>query len=175
MDLQRIRDSLTPDSRIDLDDAWRRYRGGGGLEDEAAFEAWLAAQYPHAFDANRTRVEAPVEVSRVLPARFATAQFDAPTVLSERTETSAAASLLVSAMLSDYRQHATALAAQLPFANVLAPGWAPQAQAWLARHAPDAVTWSIESHMGFWEYPSAFNRRLLTFLRSADATARSTS
>jgi pimeloyl-ACP methyl ester carboxylesterase len=78
-------------------------------------------------------------------------------------------------MLSDYRQHATALAAQLPFANVLAPGSAPQAQAWLARHAPGAVTWSIESHMGFWEYPSEFNRRLLTFLRSADATARSTS
>ena len=86
MDLQRIRGSLTPQSGIDLDGAWRRYRGDGGLEDEDAFEAWLAAQFPHAFDANRTRIEMPVETSRVLPARFALADSDAPTVLSERTD-----------------------------------------------------------------------------------------
>src|SRR4051812_9485067 len=84
MDLQRIRGSLAPQSGLDLDAAWRRYRGDGGLEDEDAFEGWLAAQYPHAFDANRTRIESPVETSRVLPARFALADDEAPTVLSAR-------------------------------------------------------------------------------------------
>ena len=89
MDLQRIRGWLAADADIDLDAAWRRYRGDGGLEDADAFEAWLTTQYPHAFDANRTRVDMPVEVSRVLPARFASADSDAPTVLSERTYTPA--------------------------------------------------------------------------------------
>ncbi len=84
-----------------------------------------------------------------------------------QTETSVAASLLVSAMLSDYRQLAGDLAARLPFANVLTSQWSSQAQEWLALHAPGAITWGIPSHMAFWEGPDDFNRELLTFLRSA--------
>jgi serine/threonine protein kinase len=97
MDLQRIRASLAPDANVDLDAAWRRYRGDGGLEDEDAFEAWLATQYPHAFDANRTRIEQPVEVSRVMPARFSIAESEAPTVLSERNHTPARSEIAASA------------------------------------------------------------------------------
>ena len=84
-----------------------------------------------------------------------------------QTETSVAASLLVSAMLSDYRQVASDLAARIPFANVLTSRWSSQAQEWLCLHAPGAVTWGIRSHMAFWEDPDDFNRELLTFLRSA--------
>ncbi len=48
MDLQRIRSALSPAqlATFDLDTAWRRYRGGGGLEDEASFEVWLAELHP---------------------------------------------------------------------------------------------------------------------------------
>jgi hypothetical protein len=84
-----------------------------------------------------------------------------------QTTTAVAASLLISAMLSDYRKLAAAMAARLPVANVIAPGWSQPAHAWLARHTPQAVTWSIGSHMGFWERPSEFNPQLLTFLLSA--------
>src|SRR5579864_5794127 len=71
MDLQRIRNLLpAAQQAFDLDAAWRRYRGSGGLEDEAGFELWLAEQYPQVFDP-RTLVDAQVEVSRVMPARFA--------------------------------------------------------------------------------------------------------
>ncbi len=85
MDLQRFRDSLTPAQRtaIDVDVQWRRYRASGGFEDEAAFETWLAGQFPGVFGAPR---DEPVEVSRILPARFAHADArtldiaEAPTV-----------------------------------------------------------------------------------------------
>ena len=100
MDLQRIRSSMSDEQRaaVDLDAAWKRYRGTGGMEDEDAFENWLAEQYPQVFDPERTRAglpEMPVEVSMVLPARFsaaasANADSDAPTVLSERSYTPAA-------------------------------------------------------------------------------------
>ena len=85
MDLQRFRGSLTPAQRaaIDVDAQWRRYRASGGFEDEAAFETWLAGQFPQLFVA---RVDEHVEVSRILPARFAHADArtldiaEAPTV-----------------------------------------------------------------------------------------------
>jgi len=118
MDLQRIRSAMTPEQRaaVDLDAAWRRYRGAGGMEDDDAFENWLAENFPQAFDPNRTRVgvaakEQPVEVSLVMPARFqvqaapppadkaaadsrsgASPDSDAPTVLSERSYTPQASS-----------------------------------------------------------------------------------
>ncbi|HSN01315.1 MAG TPA: protein kinase, partial [Rudaea sp.] len=71
MDLQCFRDSLTPAQRaaIDVDAQWRRYRAQGGFEDEAAFETWLAGQFPQLFTAGGG--DEFVEVSRVLPARFA--------------------------------------------------------------------------------------------------------
>src|SRR5512135_3215053 len=71
VDLQRFRDSLTPAQRaaMDVDVQWRRYRAQGGFEDEAAFETWLAGQFPQLFAARGG--DEFVEVSRVLPARFA--------------------------------------------------------------------------------------------------------
>ena len=101
MDLQRIRDSLTPQQQaaIDLDAAWRRFRSNGGLDEDDVFESWLAEQYPQLFDLHRTLIDAPVEVSMVLPSRFAKiaanvpaddartfAETEAPTVLSGRSE-----------------------------------------------------------------------------------------
>jgi serine/threonine protein kinase len=104
MDLQRIRNLLpAAQQAFDLDAAWRRYRGSGGLEDEASFELWLAEQYPQVFDP-RTLADAQVEVSRVMPARFAAhgddartirqgahtlADSDAPTVVADRSYWSA--------------------------------------------------------------------------------------
>ena len=82
MDLQGIRNALTPEQQaaIDLDAAWRRYRGAGGLDDEAFFEAWLGEQYPELFDLHRTLVDAPVEVSLVMPARFGAVSGEARTL-----------------------------------------------------------------------------------------------
>jgi serine/threonine-protein kinase len=104
MDLQRIRSSLSPAqlATFDLDAAWRRYRGAGGFEDDDNFEAWLAEQYPDVFDPHRTLAEVQVEVSRVMPSRFAQAEdartlvddartladADAQTVLTDRTQIS---------------------------------------------------------------------------------------
>jgi len=85
MDLDRVRRALAAPQGIDLDAAWRRYRAGGGMEDEDAFLNWLAQEFPQAFDTAGTRVGAPVELSQVLPARFVPATDEAPTVLSERT------------------------------------------------------------------------------------------
>lgn len=75
MDLDRIRARLSSQQKasLDLDAAWKRYRGEGGLDESDAFEAWLAEQYPHLFDPLRTVADSPVEMSRVLPARFADA------------------------------------------------------------------------------------------------------
>lgn len=102
MDLQRIRRALSPDQRndIDLQAAWQRYSRDGGNDDEAAFRAWLAAQFPQAFDPPRTLVVGAraqvdeIEVSRILPSRFAArndatrvvADADAPTVLTGKEE-----------------------------------------------------------------------------------------
>ncbi len=91
MDLQRIRNSLPQQLRasIDLDAAWLRYRREGGLDEDDAFESWLAEQYPQIFDPQQTCTESPVEVSRILPSRFAAGspQTDpeTPTVLTERS------------------------------------------------------------------------------------------
>ena len=103
MDLQRIRNTLTPaqQAAFDLDTAWRRYRSEGGLDEDDSFEAWLAEQYPQVFDPLRTLTDAPVEVSIVLPSRFAAlvdgtrtipadaralADSESPTVLTDRTQ-----------------------------------------------------------------------------------------
>ena len=71
MDLQRFRERLPSGLRdtVDLNAAWLRYLAVGGLDEEDAFEQWLAEQ--RMFDARQTLAEAPVEVSIVLPSRFA--------------------------------------------------------------------------------------------------------
>jgi serine/threonine-protein kinase len=73
LDLQRIRNLLPPERQgaIDLHAAWVRYLGAGGLDDEDAFETWLAEEYPHLFQAQRSQADMQVEVSAVLPSRFA--------------------------------------------------------------------------------------------------------
>ncbi|MDR3385927.1 MAG: serine/threonine protein kinase [Rudaea sp.] len=107
MDLQRIRNALSPaqQAAVDLDAAWRLYRGAGGLDEDDAFESWLAGQYPQVFDSARAPVDTQVEVSMVLPSRFAMADAgltmpdsartladaDAPTVISSGTPSPAAA------------------------------------------------------------------------------------
>ncbi len=91
MDLQRIRNSLPQQQRasVDLDAAWLRYRREGGLDEDDAFESWLAAQFPQIFDPQQTLTEPLVEVSQVLPSRFTAAVADseseAPTALIERS------------------------------------------------------------------------------------------
>ncbi len=73
MDLPRFRSLLTAQQRasIDLEATWLRYRAGGGLDEDDAFEAWLAGQYPDLFAAEPPPADTPVQMSRVLPARFA--------------------------------------------------------------------------------------------------------
>jgi len=129
MDWRRILSALPPDKRsaINLPAALQRFRSeGGGVTDQAGFEAWLAERYPAFFDAYRTlAAESPgpnradsnqVEVSAVWPARFAPARVadtdnirtlfdDAKTRISER------------------------LRAQLPTAPAPAPAPAPVAKA----------------------------------------------
>jgi pimeloyl-ACP methyl ester carboxylesterase len=67
-------------------------------------------------------------------------------------------------MFSDYRELAASLGARIPFANAVRRDWLDQARPWLRRHAPDAVVWTMESHLGFWEQPTEFNERLTEFL-----------
>ncbi len=76
----------------------------------------------------------------------------------------AAESLLVSAMLSDYRDLARSLDSQISFANAVRRDWLDEARLWLSEQAPHAVLWEMPSHFGFWESPAAFNERLVTFL-----------
>jgi non-heme chloroperoxidase len=83
------------------------------------------------------------------------------------TPRSAAASLLVSAMVSDYRDLAVHLSRQIPFANVVSPEWSTEARAWLSAHAPRAVVWDVQSHMGFREQSTEFNTSLTDFLMAA--------
>jgi serine/threonine-protein kinase len=82
MDLQRFRNVLTPaqQAAIDLKAEWVRYLGAGGLDEEDAFESWLAQQYPQLFNARHTEVDAQVEVSVVLPSRFAMREENARTL-----------------------------------------------------------------------------------------------
>lgn len=76
----------------------------------------------------------------------------------------AAASLLVSAMFSDYRGLTRSLNSKFPLANAVSRDWLDQAEPWLSAHAPDAALWAMPSHLGFWDSPAEFNERLTTFL-----------
>jgi non-heme chloroperoxidase len=78
----------------------------------------------------------------------------------------AAASLLVSAMLSDYRDVARALDSTLPSANVLSRDSLDEARPWLSANLPHSVVWEIPSHLGFWERHADFDARFVSFLES---------
>jgi non-heme chloroperoxidase len=78
-----------------------------------------------------------------------------------------AESLQVSAMFSDYSDLARSLNVTVPCANAVRRDWLDQAEPWLAAHAPDAVLWTIPSHLGFWDRPGDFNERLRKFLSSS--------
>ena len=75
-----------------------------------------------------------------------------------------AESLLVSAMLSDHRDLVRSLNSKLPFANAVDRDWFDEAAPWLKANAPGSALWAMPSHLGFWESPADFNRRLLRFL-----------
>jgi len=98
LDLQGIRGRLSPEQQdaIDLKAAWQRYLGAGGIGEQEAFEQWLNEQYPGLFDSQHAAI--PVEVSMLLPSRFAArpadmhtqpdsartlAEHEAPTILSK--------------------------------------------------------------------------------------------
>jgi hypothetical protein len=76
----------------------------------------------------------------------------------------AAESLLVSAMFSDYGDLARSLNSKLPLANAVRRDWLDEAEPWLSAHTPDGVRWTMPSHLGFWDRPTEFNERLMTFL-----------
>lgn len=114
MDLQRIRSSLSPAqlAALDLDAAWHEYHSEGGIDEADAFLSWLAAHTEPALDPLRTLADAPVELSGVLPSRFAApandahtipgdagtlTDADAPTVLTDRTNAPAPAAANISA------------------------------------------------------------------------------
>jgi non-heme chloroperoxidase len=84
-----------------------------------------------------------------------------------RTPRHAAECLLVSAMFSDYRELAGSASREIAFANAVRDDALPQAEPWLSKHAPGAALWTMRSHLGFWDSPSEFTRRLGTFLESA--------
>jgi len=74
MDWRRVIASLSPQQRsaLDLPSAFQRFRNAGGADDADAFRVWLVEQHPQVFDTSlQTVTMAPVEVSVVLPARFA--------------------------------------------------------------------------------------------------------
>ena len=83
-----------------------------------------------------------------------------------RTPRHVAECLLVSAMLSDCRDLATSLGAELPCAHVLSQEVLAEAQSWLSRHLPDAALWTMPSHLGFWDHPTEFTGQLAAFLDS---------
>jgi non-heme chloroperoxidase len=82
------------------------------------------------------------------------------------TSRHAATSLALSAIQCDHRDLAVALGKRRPLAFVIKDSWMPEAEPWLRAHVPKAVLWTMPSHLGFWERPSEFNRRLATFLRA---------
>ncbi len=73
MDFDSVRDRLPPElaRTVDLESAWRRYRNTGGRDDRDGFAAWLANGQPAGTDPLRSLVDEPVEVTRILPTRFA--------------------------------------------------------------------------------------------------------
>jgi serine/threonine-protein kinase len=73
VDLEAVR-KLLPDEvlrGIDLDAAWRRYRGDATTDELDGFLVWLAGENPGRFDPMRTLAAAPVAASALLPTRFA--------------------------------------------------------------------------------------------------------
>ena len=86
------------------------------------------------------------------------------TAMHLATPRHATVSLLVSAMSSDYRELAGSLSQQVPVAHVVDGGWLDEAEPWLTTHLPGAALWTMPSHLGFWDSPADFNRRLTSFL-----------
>ncbi|HET6545128.1 MAG TPA: serine/threonine protein kinase [Rhodanobacteraceae bacterium] len=80
MDLDGIRNRLPHElaRRVDLDAAWRRYRDDDGRDDIDGFLVWLANEHPGQFDPMLTLAAVPVEVSLLLPTRFAPHPAQAP-------------------------------------------------------------------------------------------------
>ena len=81
-----------------------------------------------------------------------------------RTPRHAAECLLVSAMFSDYRRLAASLSSEIALANPVRQEELTQAKRWLSEHAPNAVLWTMSSHLGFWDSPADFTQRLAAFL-----------
>ena len=79
----------------------------------------------------------------------------------------AAATLVISAMLSDYIDLATSLGSTIPFANAVRHDWLEDATPWLSTHMPNAELWTMRCHLGFWDDPDGFNERLVAFLDGA--------
>ena len=79
----------------------------------------------------------------------------------------AAATLVISAMLSDYSDLATSLASTIPFANAIRRDWLDDATPWMSAHMPTAELWTMRCHLGFWDDPDEFNERLVAFLDGA--------
>lgn len=80
------------------------------------------------------------------------------------TPTGAALSLLVDGTLADYTPEAERLDGKVPVLNFVSRDSAPQARAWLRRHAPHSELQVVDGHMGFWADADAFNRALEDFL-----------
>ncbi len=72
MDFDSVRDRLPPDleKTIDLETAWRRYRGNDGRDDVDGFVAWLTDNHSPADGPMCSLGDEQVEITRVLPARF---------------------------------------------------------------------------------------------------------
>ena len=81
-----------------------------------------------------------------------------------RTPRYAAVCLLASAMFSDYRDLVTSLSSRIALANAVSQEELVEAEPWLCQHAPDAVLWTMPSHLGFWDSPAEFTQRLGKFL-----------
>lgn len=90
------------------------------------------------------------------------------TAMHLATPRHAAESLLVSALFCDYTDLTRSLNAAFPLANAVRRDWFDQAEPWLSAHAPDAVLWTMASHLGFWDSPAEFSERLETFLTTGD-------
>ncbi len=80
------------------------------------------------------------------------------------TPTGAALSLYVDGTLADYTPEAERLDGKLPVLNFVDRESAPQARAWLQRHAPHSELQVVDGHMGFWADADGFNRALEDFL-----------
>ncbi len=73
MDFESVRDRLPPElaRTVDLESARRRFRKTGGQDDRNGFAAWLVNGQPAGDDPLRSLADEPVEVTRILPSRFA--------------------------------------------------------------------------------------------------------